>query len=175
MFLSGLFATLTKCLKGCLLQMFSYSWCDNLKMRLTKMTGISARDATASENLHFWRKKLFLPVSSHSYRVNHSWRSWQLKIYTWHQSSYFESAKIFISFIYIYLSLIYIFVLLYLTSVLMFWICNMAKMYGMTTRQSKQGGFCIFHTETCEPCPLYDTFYHLRCITFNPNFICVFV
>ena len=27
------------------------------------------------------------------------------------------------------------------------------------TRQSKQGGFCIFHTETCEPCPLYDTFY----------------
>ena len=48
------------------------------------------------------------------------------------------------------------------------------------TRQSKQGGFCVFHTENCEPWPYYDTFlspsvHHLWCITFNPSCIFVFV
>ena len=37
------------------------------------------------------------------------------------------------------------------------------------TRQSKQGGFCGFHTETCEPWPYYDTFYLLQCITFGAS------
>ena len=30
--------------------------------------------------------------------------------------------------------------------------------YMYKTRQSKQGGFCAFHTETCEAWPYYDTF-----------------
>ena len=36
----------------------------------------------------------FVPVSSRSYTGSHSWRSWQLKIYIWRQSSYSESATL---------------------------------------------------------------------------------
>ena len=32
------------------------------------------------------------------------------------------------------------------------------RMNNVQTRHSKQGGFYVFHTETCEAWPYYDTF-----------------
>ena len=34
----------------------------------------------------------------------------------------------------------------------------LSRLNNVQTRHSKQGGFCVFHTETCKAWPYYDTF-----------------